>query len=72
MRSTTVLRYSAAAMPRGKKTVYAGFCSECNARTCTVRILKSKKADFRELHKYCDKACMKATKVKLKEEKHSS
>lgn len=40
-------------------------------RICTVRILKSKKADFRELHKYCPN-CKKRVKVKLKEEKHSS
>ena len=58
-------------MPRGKKTVYAGFCSECNARIATVRILKAKKSDFRELNKYCQ-PCRKKQKVKLKEEKHSS
>lgn len=58
-------------MPRGKRTVYAGFCSECGARICTIRIMKAKKADFRELMKYCD-VCGKKTKVKLKEEKHSS
>lgn len=58
-------------MPRGKKTVYAGFCSECKKRICTVRISKAKKADFRELHKFCD-TCGKRMKVKLKEEKHSS
>lgn len=33
--------------------------------------MKSKKADFRELHKYCPME-RKRTKVKLKEEKHSS
>ncbi len=58
-------------MPRGKRTVYAGFCSECNARTATVRISKAKKADFRQLNKYCTD-CRKKTKVKLKEEKHSN
>ncbi len=58
-------------MPRGKKTVYAGYCSECNARICTIRILKSKKADFRELMKFCP-SCRKKVKVKIKEEKHSS
>lgn len=58
-------------MPRGKATVYAGFCTECQARIATVRILKSKKADFRELHKYCP-SCRKRMKVKIKEEKHSS
>lgn len=58
-------------MPRGKKTVYAGFCGECGARSCTVRILKAKKADFRPLEKFC-KVEGRKTKVKLKEEKHSS
>jgi ribosomal protein L33 len=58
-------------MPRGKRTVYAGFCTDCNARTYTIRILKRNKADFRELSKFC-KDCRKKTGVKLKEEKHSS
>jgi hypothetical protein len=58
-------------MPRGKRTVYAGFCSDCNRRTTTIRVLKSKKSDFRELNKFCSQ-CRKRTKVKLKEEKHSS
>ncbi len=58
-------------MPRGKATVYAGYCKECNARICSVRILKSKKADFRKFTKYCpnERARME---VKIKEEKHSS
>ena len=60
-------------MPRGKKTVYAGFCSDCKKRISTVRISKAKKADFRELKKFCKaKTCRKRVKVKLKEEKHSS
>lgn len=58
-------------MPRGKGTVYAGFCTECAMRTCTKRILKSKKGDFGDVFKYCA-SCRKRTKVKLKEEKHSS
>lgn len=58
-------------MPRGKKTVYAGYCSETGARICTVRILKSKKSDFRDLFKYSPRL-RKRVKVKLKEEKHSS
>jgi len=58
-------------MPRGKRTVYAGFCTECSARTATVRILKAKRGDFRQLLKYCSQ-CRKRTKVKLKEEKHSN
>ena len=58
-------------MPRGKGTVYTGSCTECLARICSVRIMKSKTADFRELNKYC-KHCKKRQKVKIKEEKHSS
>ena len=53
--------------------MYAGFCgtADCGMRTYTVRIMKSKKADFRKLEKYCP-SCRKRTAVKLKEEKHSS
>ena len=58
-------------MPRGKATVYAGSCSQCNARITTVRILKSKKADFKKRKKYCAN-CRKRMEVKIKEEKHSS
>lgn len=58
-------------MPRGKKTVYSGTCSECGSRIATVRILKAKKADFRKLSKFC-KDCRAKRPLKLKEEKHSS
>lgn len=58
-------------MPRGKGTVYTGTCKDCNATTTHVRVLKSKKADFRKLEKFCG-SCRKRTEVKLKEEKHSS
>lgn len=58
-------------MPRGKRTVYAGFCKDCNARTATVRIHKRDKAEFPALGKFCPD-CRKKTEVKLKEEKHSS
>lgn len=58
-------------MPRGKKTVYNGSCADCGQRIATVRILKSKKADFRKLKKYCSQ-CRKKSDVKIKEEKHSS
>ena len=58
-------------MPRGKGTVYAGFCTVCGAHTWTKRILKSKKADFPEVTKYCPVE-RKRTKVKFKEERHSS
>ncbi len=40
-------------------------------RICTLRVLKSKNADFRKLRKYC-KVCRKKVDIKRKEEKHSS
>jgi hypothetical protein len=40
-------------------------------RIGTVRILKSKKADFKKKTKFCPQ-CRKRQEVKLKEEKHSS
>ena len=58
-------------MPRGRATVYAGHCSECNARITSLRILKSKKADFKKRKKYCAN-CRSRKEVKIKEEKHSS
>ncbi len=58
-------------MPRGKKTVYTGSCTECGSRIATVRILKAKKSDFRKLVKFCSR-CRAKKEVKLKEEKHSS
>jgi hypothetical protein len=66
-------------MPRGKRTVFAGFCSECNRRTATIRLHKQKGAkswkDFgpskKQYLKFCG-GCRKRTLVKLKEEKHSS
>jgi hypothetical protein len=56
-------------MPRGKGTVYAGYCKECNARICSLRVLKSKNADFRKLQKYC-KHCRKKVEIKRKAETH--
>lgn len=58
-------------MPRGKRTVYAGFCEETNARLCTIRIHKRDKSTFRELKKY-NPVLKRRVKIKLKEEKHSS
>ncbi len=58
-------------MPRGKRTNYAAFCGECAARTGLFKILKAKKADFKVPERFC-KVCRKKTKMKLKEEKHSS
>lgn len=65
-------------MPRGKRTVFAVFCSVDNERIGSVRLHKQDKmgkgwkehiVKFDE--KYCP-ACMKKSKVKFKEEKHSS
>lgn len=73
-------------MPRGKRTVFAGFCTECKRRTATIRLHRQKgatswkdfgptkkdeKAEKGEYKKFC-KGCKKRTAVKLKEEKHSS
>ena len=66
-------------MPRGKRTVFAGYCKECNRRTASVRLHRQKGAkswkDFGptegQLQKFC-KGCRKRTPIKLKEEKHSS
>ncbi len=65
-------------MPRGKATVYAGNCETCNTRIGTFRVMKSKKADFRKLKKFCWVCTIPGNKhgsrqnIKLKEEKHSS
>lgn len=67
------------AMPRGKRTVFAGFCKECGMRSCTVRLHRQRAAkswkDFgptdKQYVKFCN-GCRKRTAVKLKEEKHSS
>jgi hypothetical protein len=71
------------AMPRGKRTVFAGFCKECKRRVCTIRLHKQKEnktwkdfgpsgeSDKGEYLKFC-KGCKKRTSVKLKEEKHTN
>ena len=63
-------------MPRGKRTVFFGSCSDCGARLMTVRLHKQKAQktwkDFKLTTKYCG-VCRKRTKAaKLEEEKHSS
>lgn len=66
-------------MPRGKRTVFAGFCKDCGLRSATVRLHRQKGnktwKDFgptdKEYKKFC-KCCRKRTPIKLKEEKHSS
>lgn len=65
-------------MPRGKRNVYAMFCTSdgCNRRVGTVRLLKHQPAKNRsfkdyDLSKFCSN-CNARTTMKLKEEKHSS
>ncbi|MBU0766980.1 hypothetical protein KKF55_04340 [Patescibacteria group bacterium] len=63
-------------MPRGKRTVFAMFCTESGNRLGTLRFHKQDKQGkgWKEhaegLKKYCPR-CMKQMAVKLKEEKHS-
>lgn len=64
-------------MPRGKRTVYAVFCSETGDRLGTVRFHKQDKQGkgwkehAEKLVKYSPRL-RKRVKTKLKEEKHSS
>lgn len=64
-------------MPRGKRTVFALFSSETNARLGTIRLHKQDKmgVSWKEhiagMMKY-DKLLRKRVAVKAKEEKHSS
>ncbi len=61
-------------MPRGKRTVFAGNCSVCNARVTTTRLHKQKDGvswkDFK-IAKFC-KVCRKRSPIKHKEERHSN
>jgi hypothetical protein len=61
-------------MPRGKRTVYAGFCSVTNDRVSTVRLHKNKDGkswkDYK-VEKYCP-TCRKRVPLKFKEERHSN
>lgn len=62
-------------MPRGKRTVFAMFCSESGDRIGTIRLHKqnSKGVSWKDLKlsKY-SASVKKKVPVKLKEEKHSS
>lgn len=64
-------------MPRGKRTVYAGFCSVDGFRITTMRFHKQDKAGkswkehVADMTKYCP-TCQQKTTLKFKEEKHSS
>jgi len=64
-------------MPRGKRTVFAAFCTESGNRLGSFRFFRQDKKGraWKEhvegLEKYCS-VCRKKVKIKLKEEKHSS
>jgi hypothetical protein len=62
-------------MPRGKRTVFASFCSACESRVGTLRLHKQNSKgvawrDFDKTEKYCA-VCGQRKTVKLKEERHS-
>lgn len=62
-------------MPRGKRTVFALFCSVSGNRVGTVRLHRQNQKgvgwkDFKA-EKYCP-VCRKKAAVKLKEERHSA
>ena len=62
-------------MPRGKRTVFAMFCTVSGNRVGSVRLHKQNSKgigwkDFKRA-KYCA-VCRKRTVVKLKEERHSA
>ncbi|MEK7563766.1 MAG: hypothetical protein AAB544_05255 [Patescibacteria group bacterium] len=64
-------------MPRGKRTVFAAFCSETGNRIGSFRFHKQDKRGIgwkehaEKLVKFCS-ICRKRVKVKLKEERHSA
>jgi hypothetical protein len=64
-------------MPRGKRTVFAAFCSESGNRVGSFRFHKQDKRGkaWKEhaegLSKFCP-VCRKRVKLKLKEERHSA
>lgn len=68
--------YTASVMPRGKRTVYAMFCTETGDRLGTIRLHKQDKLGkaWKEhadgMAKYSPRV-RKRVKVKLKEERHS-
>jgi len=72
----TMGTYTSPAMPRGKRTVFAMFCTVTKNRLGTLRFHKQDKQgkDWKEhakgLKKYCPQ-CKKRVDVKLKEERHS-
>lgn len=64
-------------MPRGKRTVFALFCSESGNRLGTMRFFKqdklgkSWKDHVEGMQKYCN-VCRRRAKVRFKEERHSA
>lgn len=75
--AAVLLLYNLRTMPRGKRTVFALFSTETNARLGTIRLHKQDKqgVSWKEhlagMLKY-DPAVRKRVAVKAKEEKHSS
>lgn len=69
--------YPTPVMPRGKRTVFAGFCPESGNRLATFRFHKQDRAGkawkdhASKITKYCS-VCKKQVKPKLKEERHSA
>lgn len=64
-------------MPRGKRTVFGGFCAECGTRVTTMRFHKQDKmgVSWKEHVEGMQKFCAverKLVALKFKEEKHSS
>jgi ribosomal protein L33 len=64
-------------MPRGKRTVFAVYCTECGKRIGSMRFHKQDKKgkSYKEMSekietKYCPH-CRKKVKFKMKEERHS-
>lgn len=65
-------------MPRGKRTVFAVFCTECSGRIGSMRFHKQDKRgkSHKEMSekikvKFC-RSCRKRVKFKMKEERHSA
>lgn len=64
-------------MPRGKRTVFAGYCTVDGSRVATLRFHKqdkqgkSWKEHVEGMEKFCP-SCRKRSPLKFKEEKHSS
>ncbi|TSC58273.1 MAG: hypothetical protein Greene041619_704 [Candidatus Peregrinibacteria bacterium Greene0416_19] len=62
-------------MPRGKRTVFALFCSESGNRVGTIRLHRQNKKGIGwkefKVEKYCS-VCRVRKPMKMKEERHSA